>query len=436
MLDGASWAAWRWRSSMAGSTRGGDGRCSRGVARRRAFGPSRWPASRSGPTSRSWAASAAGGRRTSVAWPRLTLTCCRCFSPGTSLLGTGWRCSVGSWKGQHWTEADPSLPGPRAGRSDGRALGAMAPSQVARARRGVVDHASPGRLVSPQGPTFCRPGRWEGFGMMCPRCQHENRAAAKFCEECGTPLRRPERSAHPALPYEDLQLSLTEAQEQQTATSEVLKVISRSAFDLQPVFETLVENAVRLCGAEHGAIRRFDGERLHAAAQYNASPQFEAYFKENPIAPGRGSAAGRAALERQTIHIEDALNEPEYTFGVQHLVDPIRSVVAIPMVRAGALLGVITIHRYEVRPFTDKQIALLQTFADQAVIAIENVRLFKELEARTHELTQSVEQLTALGEVSRAVTSTLDVETVLSIVGLRARQLASADGCVIYEYDA
>src|SRR5262249_23239655 len=106
---------------------------------------------------------------------------------------------------------------------------------------------------------------------------------------------------HPALPYEDLQRSLTEAQEQQTATSEVLKVISRSAFDLQPVFETLVENAVRLCGAEHGAIRRFEGERLHAAAQYNASPQFEAYFKENPIAPQSRRRRGVPRKPQRTL---------------------------------------------------------------------------------------------------------------------------------------
>src|SRR5262245_9015899 len=223
--------------------------------------------------------------------------------------------------------------------------------------------------------------------------------------------------------------------EQQTATSELLKVIGRSTFDLQPVFETLIENAVRLCGAEHGVIRRFDGERLRAAAQYNTSPELEAYVQENPVAPERGSAAGRAALERRTVHIEDALSDPEYTFGVQHLVAPIRTALAIPMVRAGELLGVITIHRHEARAFDDSQIGLMETFADQAAIAIENVRLFKELQARTGELTQSVEQLTALGEVSRAVTSTLDVETVLETVVARARQLAGADGCLIYEYD-
>src|SRR5262249_16321385 len=157
-----------------------------------------------------------------------------------------------------------------------------------------------------------------------------------------------------------------------------------------------VEYAVRLCGAEHGAIRRFDGECLHAAAQHNAGPELEAYIKEHPIAPGRGSAAARAALERRTIHIEDALSDPEYTFRLQQLADPMRTVLAIPMVRAGELLGVITIHRYEVRPFTDSQIALLETFADQAAIAIENARLLTELQARTQELTRSVGQLTAL----------------------------------------
>src|SRR5215471_2653782 len=187
---------------------------------------------------------------------------------------------------------------------------------------------------------------------------------------------------------------LGEALEQQTATSDLLKVIGRSSFDLQPVFETLIENAVRLCGAEHGVIRRFDGECLRSAAQYNTGPELEAYVQQNPVVPERGSAAGRAALERRTIHIEDALSDPEYTFGMQHLVAPIRTVLAIPMVRAGELLGVITIHRHEVRAFGDSHIALMETFADQAAIAIENARLLSELRERTAELTRSVDELT------------------------------------------
>jgi two-component system, NtrC family, sensor kinase len=228
---------------------------------------------------------------------------------------------------------------------------------------------------------------------------------------------------------------LTDALEQQTATSDLLKVIGRSSFDLQPVFETLIENAVRLCGAEHGVIRRFDGERLRSAAQYNTGPELEAYVQQNPIVLERGSAAGRAALERRTIHIEDALSDPEYTFGVQHLVAPIRTVLAIPMIRAGELLGVITIHRHEVRAFGDSHIALMETFADQAVIAIENVRLFKELQARTAELTRSVDELTALGEVSRAVSSTLDLDTVLATIVSRAVELSGSDQGIVYEFD-
>src|SRR5262252_4602509 len=238
--------------------------------------------------------------------------------------------------------------------------------------------------------------------------------------------------------FKELQTSnrdLTTALEQQTATSDLLKVIGRSSFDLQPVFETLIENAVRLCGAEHGVIRRFDGERLRSAAQYNSSPELAAYVQQNPIVPERGSAAGRAALERRTIHIEDALSDPEYTFGVQHLVAPIRTVLAIPMVRAGELLGVITIHRHEVRAFGDSHIALMETFADQAAIAIENARLLSELRERTAELTRSVDELTALGEVGQAVSSTLELDTVLSTIVGRAVQLSTTDGGIIYEYD-
>jgi GAF domain-containing protein/CheY-like chemotaxis protein len=223
------------------------------------------------------------------------------------------------------------------------------------------------------------------------------------------------------------------ALEQQTATSELLKVIGRSTFDLQPVFETLAENAVRLCEAERGFIFRFDGHLLRAVASHNASAEIRAFVERNPIAPGRHSAVARAALERRTIHIHDALADPEFTYALG--VDPFRTLLSIPMLRAGELLGVIHIYRHEVRLFTDSQIALLETFADQAAIAIENARLLSELQARTAQLTRSVQELQALGEVSQALSSTLDLDTVLNTIVSRANQLAGTDGCSVYEYD-
>src|SRR5262249_25655630 len=153
--------------------------------------------------------------------------------------------------------------------------------------------------------------------------------------------------------------------------------IGRSTFDLQPVFDTLAENAVRLCEARVALIFRFDGELLRVVATYNYSPERRAFVERNPIPPGRHAASAPAALESRTIHIPDIRSDSEYTYGVGQTdygldADPIRTVLAIPMLRAGELLGVIFIYRQEVRPFTDGQIALLGTFADQAAIAIEN----------------------------------------------------------------
>jgi GAF domain-containing protein/CheY-like chemotaxis protein len=225
------------------------------------------------------------------------------------------------------------------------------------------------------------------------------------------------------------------ALEQQTATSELLKVIGRSTFDLKPVFETLAENVVRLCAAERAMIFRFDGQYLRVAAAHNISDELRAFQDANPIAPGRGTCAGRAALERRTVHIHDVLVDPEYTSRAKD-VEPIRTLIAIPMLRGTELLGAINVVRYEVNPFSESQIALMETFADQAAIAIENARLLTELQSRTSELTRSVERLTALGEVGRAVTSTLDLDTVLRTIVSHAVQLTGTDGGSIYEYDA
>jgi GAF domain-containing protein len=228
---------------------------------------------------------------------------------------------------------------------------------------------------------------------------------------------------------------LSESLEQQTATSKVLDVISRSAFDLKAVFETVVESSIRLCGADRAFIFRFDGELLRMAAEFNASEGFKQFVAQNPIRPGRNSTSGRAALERRTVHILDVLADPEYSYGAKD-VENIRTTLAVPIMKGTDLLGVVTIyHLEEVRPFSDKQIALVETFADQAAIAIDNVRLFDELRHRTDELGRSVGELRALGEVSQAVNSTLDLETVLSTIVAKAVQLSGTEAGAIYGYD-
>src|SRR5262249_47523758 len=196
---------------------------------------------------------------------------------------------------------------------------------------------------------------------------------------------------------------LTETLEQQTATSEVLKDIGRSAFDLQPVLDSVVESATRLCGATRGHVFRYDGEILRFAAAYGAWPEFREYLERHPVRPGGGSVSGRAAAERRIVHVHDVLTEPGYDYGELLKQQDYRTVLAGPMLREGVLLGVIVILKSRVEPFTDKQIELVATFADQAVIAIENVRLFSELEAKNRDLTETLEQQTATGEILRVI---------------------------------
>jgi GAF domain-containing protein len=219
---------------------------------------------------------------------------------------------------------------------------------------------------------------------------------------------------------------LRTALEQQTATSELLKVIGRSTFELQPVFDTLAENAVRLCAAERAFVHRFDGQFLRVAATYNVSPELRAFVERNPMAPGRYGVAARAALERRTVHIRDVQAEPEITFAARE-IEPVRTALSVPMLRSEELLGVIMIYRHEVSPFTDSQVALIETFADQAAIAVENSRLLEELQARNGDLT-------ALGEVGRAVSSTLDLKVVLKTIVDRAVELSGTGGGSIFYF--
>jgi two-component system, NtrC family, sensor kinase len=227
---------------------------------------------------------------------------------------------------------------------------------------------------------------------------------------------------------------LTESLEQQTATANVLEVISRSAFDLQAVFETVAESSVRLCAADRAFIFRFDGALLRMASAFNAPPEFKAWVEQNPIRPGRHSGSARAALERKTIHIPDIFADPEYTFGARD-IETVRTILAVPILKGDELLGVIMVYRLEMKAFTDQQIALVETFADQAAIAIENVRLLDALRHRTDDLGRSVEELRALGEVSQAVNSTLDLETVLFTIVANAVKLSGTEAGAIYVYD-
>jgi signal transduction histidine kinase/CheY-like chemotaxis protein len=178
---------------------------------------------------------------------------------------------------------------------------------------------------------------------------------------------------------------LRESLQRQTATADVLKVISHSAFDLGPVFEAVVESAVKLCEADRGFLFRFDGELLRMAASCNASSELTQFVQQHPITPERYSVSARAALERRTVQVLDVQADPEYAYVVRD-VGPIRTTLGVPMLKGDALVGVITIYRLEVRPFTEKQIVLMETFADQAAIAIENVRLFEEIQDKSRQL--------------------------------------------------
>src|SRR5207249_4449303 len=241
--------------------------------------------------------------------------------------------------------------------------------------------------------------------------------------------------------FTELQASnrdLTTALDTQTATSDILRVISRSQTDVQPVFQTIMDSAVRLLRGYSGLVTRIAGDQIVLAALTSTDDAGDAATRA--VFPQSHQSAGphaQAMRDRAPINIADAQTDPRMPEAVRTNARARgnRSWVIVPLLRHDEAVGTIAVTRREPGGFTDDEIALLRTFADQAVIAIENARLLSELQARTADLTRSVEQLTALGEVGRAVSSTLDLETVLTTIVSRAVELSGLDGGVVFEYD-
>jgi signal transduction histidine kinase len=228
---------------------------------------------------------------------------------------------------------------------------------------------------------------------------------------------------------------LSESLAQQTATADVLKVISRSAFDLSAVLDTLVVSAAKLCHADMTSIMLRQGTSFQRGASHGFPKEFTDYLDKHPLKIDRGNIPGRTLLEGRTVHLADVRSDNEFTFVQAIRLGGVRTILAVPLLREGLAIGVLILTRPVVEPFTDKQIELVTTFADQAVIAIENVRLFDEVQTRTRELAQSVEELRALGEVSQAVNSTLELKTVLDTIVTKATQIAGTEAGAIYVFD-
>ncbi|MEO8751498.1 MAG: GAF domain-containing protein [Casimicrobiaceae bacterium] len=229
---------------------------------------------------------------------------------------------------------------------------------------------------------------------------------------------------------------LAESLRQQTATNEVLKAISRSAFDLSTVLQMLVESATLLCEADKGTITRQRDGRFYRAESYGFSREFMDYVKDVPIALERGTGTGRALLEGRVVHIPDVQADPEYMFIEAQRLGEFRTMLSVPMLRDGVAIGALALTRTAMRPFTANQISLVSAFADQAAIAIENVRLFSALEGRNRDLTEALQQQTATSEILRLIArSPTDTQPVFDLVAQRAGKLCDAEVAVVSRLD-
>src|SRR5262245_50956917 len=230
---------------------------------------------------------------------------------------------------------------------------------------------------------------------------------------------------------------LDEALQQQTATSEVLGIIRRSPADAQPVFDAIVQSAARLCGANVSAVYLYENDRLRIAATNNFTPEAtsQLHASQQLTRPERSHLAGRAILDRALIHVPDVLKDPEYSRELA-LAGGWRAALGIPLLCDGKPVGALSVAKAEPTPFSDRQIELLKTFADQAVIAIENVRLFEAEQARTRELSESLEQQTATSEVLSVISSSVaDAQPVFEIIAKSVAHLCGSRFCHVYRFD-